>query len=366
MKKKLCILSLLLTLFFPAPAKADKELIQKVLTVVKRVQDESSLVLQKYNAAMEEVTSTYEGIQSERAAIQGKVQSIKSKVDAATDQVESVNSVSDLKNLKQTQKTISAAITDVKDLDSTRKDIQKDLIAKVGKGNDTANDQDQELKMKTVLGDMVADLYSTALTTRTSIAEEKDEAPEMSTTQSIIMLTTAKSDSIAKRYSSIWNLDTLYFQYYVTDLTKEFSSDATTEDGEVEEKTKLEEAQEIVAQRKGEDKEEKKGLFSSIKDAYKKVTNTVSEYKSTADGVISDAKSIQKDVTDTIDDVNKIKSDVSDTLDTVNDYKDTAQEYKDSISSSTTRLPFGKSSSYKRQEIMSFAKQTKEKGGANE
>ncbi|MDR1693585.1 MAG: hypothetical protein LBR70_00105 [Lactobacillaceae bacterium] len=207
MKKHIYILAAFGFLFFSNAAKADIEFIQKTVTVLERIQDESSVVMQKFNAAKDKLINTYEGLSEDRAGFKDKF----------------LKPFMGNKNKKQNKKKVNSDIANVNNLEKTQEDIDQNLIARVGEGDETAKNQEHELKMKVVLAESVAQLYAKALTTRTLLTQEIEDESERENTQQIIEATTARADSITRRYISIWDLENSYIEYFIIDISKEYS-----------------------------------------------------------------------------------------------------------------------------------------------
>lgn len=207
MNKLLYILVASVSLLFPGIAKADIEIVQKVVTTLERVSDESSVVLQKYNAAKEEVINTYEGTISSRSKFKDKLAKLKEKRNAK----------------KLLKSKVNPNVADVNNLEKTEKAIEDNYMVQLGQGNETAKSQEQDVRMKLIITENVAQQYAKAFTTRTNIAIEDEPDIDRSDTQEIINATKAKADSISRRYISIWDLDNAYIEFFVTDLSKEFS-----------------------------------------------------------------------------------------------------------------------------------------------
>lgn len=208
MKKFLYIFILFAYLLYPAPARADIEILQKVLTVLKRIQDQTGVVLQKYKSAKEQVISTYQGVQSAR--------------NKFTTQINQLKDIKDVKTFLQTK--ILPGIKDINNLEKTMADLEKQYLFKLGEGKEIAGSKFQEMKMKAILAENVASMYSKALTMRTTFEDEPKDTLSRSNTQDIIRSTSIKANKIAERYSKIRELDAAYLEFNTAASSREHLS----------------------------------------------------------------------------------------------------------------------------------------------
>lgn len=207
MKKLLYILMVSTAVFFPLKAKADMEIVQKVITKIEVVEDKSSVFLQKYAAAKEEIQSIREGPNKLRGNFGGVVKDFASRLGIK----------------KKLPSAVNQEFSNVNDQATTEDDFKENVLLQVGKGNETAASQEFDRVMKLITAENVAILYAKAFTTRTNLYKEEIPELDRTNTQEIIRATTAMEDSITRRYNSIWDLDAVYLEFYASDISREFN-----------------------------------------------------------------------------------------------------------------------------------------------
>lgn len=220
MKKLLYILTLSALFLFPNFAKADFELAQGVLTNVQGVANKVNTASQEIATARDDFNSMLEGPNKFRNNYTGIVKDFTSKLGIDT--------------AKRLMSAVNPEISNVNNNEETQKNIKNDMLLKIGQGEETSKSQQHDIMMKLINGENSAILYAKSLTTRTNLAMEEPPVFERGNTQEIIRSTTAMTDSIARRYNSIWDLEAAYMEYFASDLSKEFNFG-----GEEEEKDEI-------------------------------------------------------------------------------------------------------------------------------
>ena len=264
MKKRflLLIFNILLGLGVMIPtAKADKEVVQKVLKKTDRIEKTAIEYLEEAQTLKRQIQSKLQGIKGTIAnaknfansvasgdiagaissgmslgsdlnlgdGFMGEMETLQNNYEAVSQLYNSgsaiVGQASGLLSkanglmstpLDQIVNNVPGFIQNINDLESTASDVEKNVMAEVSVIENSIAHQEHEEKINDILREKLATLYAQALVTRSKIADEKAETPEEIDTTNERALISASADSVTQisvRLNNIYQMESAMMEY---------------------------------------------------------------------------------------------------------------------------------------------------------
>lgn len=203
-KLRLTLMAFCLSLLLaPHNAKADIEAPQKVMGVIRKVNEGAESVQEVYSMGQRAVQSVSTGIGN---AVQ-KFNAIKENP------------------LGEGEELLNKTVSDIKSVNDPLK-AQEEVTATYNsdpsKGNSVNVIQAQREKMYAIQRENLANLYSVAFTTRSLLAQarEKDEPEnDLKDSREIIKLTNEKALEMAKRMRNVMKIESATYEFLTTQQT---------------------------------------------------------------------------------------------------------------------------------------------------
>lgn len=233
------------------PAWADKEVVQKVLKKADRFEKNAIVYLEGAQKIKRSVQGAYQGVQGTikkakaftNAVMTGDIAgAISSGMSVASDLGAGDGVMNEFNALQSNYDTISNAygqannlvgqasgllsqangllnspldqmvgnvpsfISNINDLGDTISDVEKNIIPKVSRTENSVAFQEHEEKVNDVLRETLASLYAQAFVTRSEIADEKAKTPEEIDTTNERALIGAATDSVTRSVVRLVNI----------------------------------------------------------------------------------------------------------------------------------------------------------------
>ncbi len=242
-------------------AKADKEVVQKVLKKIDRIEKVGIKYIEDAQKLKRKIQSELQGIKGTIAnaknfanavasgdiagaissgtalgsdlnlgdGFMGEMEALQNNYEVGSQLYNSgsaitgkasglLNKANGLMNspLDQVVNNVPDFIQDINDLESTVSDVEKNVMAEVSRIENSIAHQEHEEKINDVLREKLATLYAQALVTRSKIADEKAETPEEIDSTNERALISASADSvtqIAVRLNNIYQMESAMMEY---------------------------------------------------------------------------------------------------------------------------------------------------------